>query len=116
MKKITEEKIFDLIDGKLSNEERSEILRELHNHSVEEALYRSLMMTEGYIKANALEKTSSNFTDLVTGKVEQLINAKKRNGVLYRALSIVGFLTISSMVGTVLLGGGVTVFRAMGPM
>lgn len=103
MKKITEEEIFNLIDGKLSASEGSEILKELPNHPEEEALYRSLLMTEGYIKASSLEKTSSDFTDQVTRKLEQLINQKKRNGILYRALSIVGFFTISAMIGTVLL-------------
>ncbi len=106
MKKITEEQIFNLIDGKLSDQEGSEILKELPNHPEEEALYRSLLMTEGYIKASALEKTSFEFTDQVTRKLEQLIKQKKRNGILYRALSIVGFFTISAMIGAFLTADG----------
>ena len=106
MRKITEELIFDLIDGKLSDEERTEVLRALPNHPEEEALYRSLLLTEGYIKANAVEKTSVDLTDRITGKVERMVKQKRRNGILYRALSIVGLITVASMFGAFMMSSG----------
>ena len=105
MKKITEELIFDLIDGKLSEEERTEVLKELSHHPEEEALYRSLLLTEGYIKANAVERAPSGLTERITEKVDRMVKQKKRNGILYRALSIVGLITASAMIGTVMVAG-----------
>jgi anti-sigma factor RsiW len=102
---ITEERIFDLIDGNLSDDEKSEVLRELPKHPELEQLYRTLLMTEGYIRANNIEKTSPEFTSNVTRKVQLMINQKKRNSILYRALSIVGLLTIFSFGGAVWLMG-----------
>ena len=105
MKKISEQEIFDLIDGKLSEERKAEILRELPNHPEEELLYRSLLMTEGYIKAHAVEKPTVDFTERVTSKVQRMVSQKKRNGILYRALSIIGFIMVFSMIGSVFMVG-----------
>ncbi len=105
MKKITEEHIFDLLDDRLSDERRSEVLRELPNYPELEALYRTLLLTEGYVKSHAVEKTSVDFTDRVTDKVRRLVSQKKRNGILYRALSLVGLVMVASIVGVIFLAG-----------
>ncbi|MDA0196201.1 MAG: hypothetical protein O2887_14595 [Bacteroidetes bacterium] len=103
MKEITEEQIFDLIDGKLSDEEKSVILTELPHYPEAKKLYRSLLMTEGYITAHAIEKPSSDFDDRLMAEVKSIMLRKKRNSVLYRALTIFGLITTSSLVGSIFL-------------
>ncbi|MEQ9426202.1 MAG: hypothetical protein RJQ09_17390 [Cyclobacteriaceae bacterium] len=107
--KITEQHIFGLIDGNITEQEKSEVLKNLSAFPEMESLYRSLLMTEGYIKAHAVEKPTSDFTDRLTFKLAMLARQKKRNGILYTALSLVGVLTVLSFIGMFFFAGNSTV-------
>ena len=114
--KLTEEILWDLIDGNLSASESEEVMEMIKKTPEWQAKYQAQMDLHSSIRSGIkMESPSIHFSDKVMESVRHFNTAKARKGVGFSKVNIKGLLlTIGGIIiGAVILSQGILDFSLL---